>query len=541
MQDFAALLDRIAFTSANDDKIAVLAAYLSRTRDPDRGYALALITKCLPITGLKSGFIRDMARQRVDPALFAMSREFVGDLTETVSLTWPARHGANRAPGLSDVIEALVETDKQDWPQLIAPWMDALDPAGRWVLLKLVTGGVRVSLSADLARKALARLGDVHVHQIDEIWHGLSPPYLDLFAWLEGKAKKPAPDDAVLFRPLMLAHGLADLQDLPDHSTQSDQPILSDIYAVEWKWDGARVQAASNGKDRKLYSRSGDDLSPAFPDIIAAMNFDAVIDGELMIRSPDGGVAPFGELQKRLDKKTASKTSLIQQPAFIRAYDILRDGEEDIRRMTFIERRKRLERLISSQLSDRFDLSTLLSVSDPAQVGALRQAPPTPEISGIILKRWDSSYIAGRPERHWFKLKRDPYLINAVLLYVQRDQGGRNGAISELTFGVWRRGQDSTAELVPVGKAKCDVSPDAQDRLNTFAKEHSGERFGPVTAISANADKGLILEIAFEGVVSAPRRKSGIVLRSPRINQLLWDKRPDDADGLHSLVSMTAR
>ena len=313
--------------------------------------------------------------------------------------------------------------------------------------------------------------------------------------------------------------------------------ITPDTYAFEWKWDGVRVQAASDGDRRRLYSRTGDDISAAFPDIIEAMDFDAVLDGELLVRTLDGGVADFNTLQKRLNRKSASKKLLADNPAFIRAYDILRTGEEDLRELPFKDRRSRLERFAASLMSDRIDLSQFAPVSSFEALDALRNDPPTPEIEGLMLKRWDSPYISGRPKGKWFKFKRDPYLAEAVLLYAQRGHGRRSGTYSDFTFGVWRS-LEGEEQLTPIGKAYFSFTDEELKHINIFIKNNTRERFGPVTSVTANQSTGLVFEVAYDGVQRSTRHKSGIALRFPRINRIRWDKPPSEADRLETIASL---
>ena len=537
MIEFAALLERLILTPGRNAKLTILKSYFAGTPDPDRGLALAVITRELEFKSVKAGAVRDMALNRIDQELFKLSYDYVGDLADTVSLAWPVRTGANRPPQLPEIVETLQTTRRKDAPLLLEKWMDALDVSGRWALIKMVTGGLRIGLSSRLAKQALADFGKVDISEIEEIWHGLTPPYEDLFAWLEGGAAKPAPNDRVLFRPMMLAHPLLAKKDRNNPDAIDPEVITPDTYAFEWKWDGVRVQAASDGDRRRLYSRTGDDISAAFPDIIEAMDFDAVLDGELLVRTLDGGVADFNTLQKRLNRKSASKKLLADNPAFIRAYDILRTGEEDLRELPFKDRRSRLERFAASLMSDRIDLSQFAPVSSFEALDALRNDPPTPEIEGLMLKRWDSPYISGRPKGKWFKFKRDPYLADAVLLYAQRGHGRRSGTYSDFTFGVWRS-LEGEEQLTPIGKAYFGFTDEELKHINIFIKNNTRERFGPVTSVTANQSTGLVFEVAFDGVQRSTRHKSGIALRFPRINRIRWDKPPSEADRLETIASL---
>ncbi len=526
MQHFADLLDRLSLTPQRNAKLRLLTEYFGAAGDPDRGWALAALTGGLDFKGAKAGAIRSLAAGRVDPVLFELSYDYVGDLAETTALIWPQRRGANRTPELSEVVERLSQAARSEAPALIETWLDALDATGRWALLKLVTGGLRVGVSARLAKTALAAYGDKPVQDIEELWHGLEPPYEDLFAWLEGRAERPEQAAAAPFRPVMLATPVeaGDLDGL--------DPA---VFMAEWKWDGIRVQAVREGDTRRLYTRTGDDISAAFPDVIAHLNRDGAIDGELLARRPEGGPAPFSDLQQRLNRKTVGKGLMERHPAFIRAYDLLVDGSDDLRALPFETRRRRLEAFVQAAASDRIDLSELVSIDSWAALDAARQDPPHKLAEGVMIKRRDSAYVPGRPKGPWFKWKRDPFTIDAVLLYAQRGHGKRSSFYSDFTFGVWRE-----QALVPVGKAYFGFTDAELKQLDKFVRENTVERFGPVRAVKADESAGLVLEIAFEGLQRSARHKSGLAMRFPRISRIRWDKPAAEADRIDALEALLA-
>jgi len=532
MRAFARLLDQLAFTPSRNAKLTLLRDYLGSAPDPERGWALASLTGALTFDAAKPGFIRKAAEARLDPLLFSLSYDFVGDLAETVALVWPAKAGANREPELPEVVESLKLASRREVPQLLERWLDALDATGRWALLKLLTGGLRVGVSARLAKQALAALGDIPISDIEEVWHSQDPPYGDLFAWLEKRSDKPSPDTPARFRPVMLAQAIDEASDFARYGAND--------YAAEWKWDGIRVQAAHEAGLRRLYSRTGEDIAAAFPDVIAALNFDGVIDGELLIFRA-GHAAPFGDLQQRLNRKNADARLMEKFPAGIRAYDLLQEGDEDLRPLPFGERRKRLEAFVGHIQSDRIDLSPLQPFSSWEELALLRAHPPKgdPEVAeGLMLKRWDSIYEPGRPKGPWFKWKRDPHLIDAVLMYAQRGHGKRSGFYSDYTFGVWREDSNGGRALTPVGKAYFGFTDEELKRLDKFVRDNTVERFGPVRSVRADKDFGLVLEIAFEGLQRSTRHKSGVAMRFPRVNRIRWDKPAREADELPTLEKM---
>jgi DNA ligase-1 len=537
MEAFANLLERLLLTPSRNAKLALMANYFQVQPDPERGWALAAITGEIDLPGIKAGLVRRLVEARVDHELFKLSYDYVGDLAETVSLIWPKSHGANYVPTLSEVVAELSGATRAEGEKLIEGWLDALDPRGRWALLKLVTGGLRIGVSARLAKVAAAQYGGVEAAEVEEIWHGLEPPYESLFAWLDGKAERPDPDIEAPFRPVMLAHPLVPKKDRDNPDAIDPDLIAAEYFAAEWKYDGIRVQVVSEGETRRLYTRTGDDISHTFPDVIAALGFVGALDGELLVRTSDGGVAAFNELQQRLNRKTVSKKQMEARPAFVRAYDILDDSGEDLRHLSFRERRARLESFVGKLKTDRIDLSPIVSVSDIAALEVARNNPPAPEIEGIMLKRWDSTYEAGRPKGPWFKWKRDPFLIDAVMMYAQRGHGKRSSFYSDFTFGVWRD-VDGEDQLTPVGKAYFGFTDEELKQLDKFVHDNTIERFGPVRSVTATKDHGMVLEVAFEGLQRSTRHKSGVAMRFPRINRLRFDKPAAEADRLETLEAL---
>src|SRR5919106_6771681 len=284
MRAFSQLLDDLVYTRSRNSKLRLIGDYLKETPDPDRGIALAALTGTLDIPAVKPAQIRAMAEERVDPVLLYMSRDYVGDMAETVSLLWPTPDGErceldDGTLRISDVVERLRTISRSDAPAVLADMLDRLDASGRFALLKLATGALRVGISARLAKQALADAFGLQVEAVEEVWHGLRPPFAELFDWAEGRAEQPTARDVPVFRPFMLAHPLEDTK------------LSMDDYAAEWKWDGIRVQLVRTAGQTRLYSRTGDDISGSFPEIAEAFTTDGVLDGELLVRGSDQGMA----------------------------------------------------------------------------------------------------------------------------------------------------------------------------------------------------------------------------------------------------------
>jgi len=541
MRDFSQLLDGLVYTRSRNVKLKLIADYLVRTPDPDRGWAMAALTGAIDLRAVKAAAIYGIAQERIDPVLLSMSRDFVGDLAETVALLWPKRldqpaeidDGSLR---LAAVVERLMALGRAEGPPALAEMLDHLDASGRYALLKLATGELRVGVSARLAKTALAQAFGLDVDAVEEVWHGLSPPYADLFAWGEGRGAQPTPADTPVFRPFMLAHPL------------EEGRVSLDDYAAEWKWDGIRVQLVGIGGTTRLYSRAGDDITRSFPDVAEAFGEVAVLDGELLVRSDvhggtgqgggleTEGAASFNALQQRLGRKLVSAKMQAEYPAFVRLYDVLFDGAEDVRALGWTERRARLEAFAPRLDPTRFDISPLIAAADFEELEEIRAGARDAAIEGVMLKRRDSPYVAGRRTGLWFKWKRDPLTADCVMMYAQRGHGKRSSFYSDYTFGCWTGDPAEGGELQPVGKAYSGFTDEELKWLDSFVRNHTVQRFGPVREV----EKTLVLEVAFDSIHESKRHKSGVAMRFPRISRIRRDKPAAEADLIDTLRRMIA-
>jgi DNA ligase-1 len=530
MRAFSQLLDDLVYTRSRNTKLQLIGDYLRETPDPDRGLGLAALTGTLDIPHVKPAAIRGLVEERIDPTLFYMSRDYVGDTAETVSLLWPKRTGEppeldDATIRISDAVERLRSASKLEAPRVLANMLDHLDASGRYALLKLALGELRVGINARLAKQALAQAFGLEVEAVEEVWHGLRPPFIELFDWAEGRAEQPRSVDVPVFRPFMLAHPL------------DDAKVSLDEYAAEWKWDGIRVQLVHAGGETRLYSRTGDDISGSFPDVAEAFRTPGVLDGELLVRGEAQGsglqhesAASFNALQQRLGRKNVSQKMLGSYPAFVRLYDILFDGKEDLRELPWEERRQRLVSFAPTLDPERFDVSQLIEASTFEELEDLRLNARDVAIEGIMLKRRDSAYVAGRRTGLWYKWKRDPLTADCVLMYAQRGSGKRSSYYSDYTFGCWT----DDGELSPVGKAYFGFTDEELKWLDRWIRGHTVQRFGPVREV----EKSLVLEVAFDSIHTSSRHKSGLAMRFPRVSRIRTDKPAAEADRVSTLLAM---
>jgi DNA ligase-1 len=373
----------------------------------------------------------------------------------------------------------------------------------------------------------LAEAFGLDVDAVEEVWHGIGPPYLPLFAWAEGRGEQPTSDNVPVFRPFMLAHPL------------EDQRVSMQDYAAEWKWDGIRVQIVRIGGETRLYSRAGDDITRSFPEVAESFLTDGVVDGELLVKGEfqgadahGGAAASFNALQQRLGRKTVSSKMLGDFPAFVRLYDILFDGKEDLRPLSWQERRARLEPFVARLSPQHFDLSALIEAATFEELEEIRAGSRDAAIEGVMLKRRDSPYLPGRKVGHWYKWKRDPLNADCVLMYAARGSGKRSSFYSDYTFGCWTE----EGELLPVGKAYFGFTDEELMWLDRFVRNNTVQRFGPVREV----EKSLVLEVAFDSIHESKRHKSGLAMRFPRVSRIRRDKPASEADRIETLRRMVS-
>ena len=525
MKRFAELLLNLILTSSRNDKIDHIVNWIKDSNSEEIGWGLSIICEELEISKVKPSMVKEISKLHIDKYLFDLSYDYVGDMAETVSLIWPEKNIKNAnfsSVTLTYVIKDLINVQKKEAPELISNYLDNFDQNTRWAFLKIITGGLRVGVSSRLAKTAISKYFNKNIKDIEELWHAFDPPYKEIIEWCREIIEKPKVKDKPIFRSPMLANPLE----------ENDYKLINPIsYLAEWKWDGIRVQLVSMKNEVKLYSRSGDDISNSFPDIIEnSFSQDFCLDGELMagsIKIPGS----FNDLQQRLNRKNPSKDLIRSMPTFIVAYDALYIKDQDIRDKSVIDRRELLKAFILEEKLSFIKFSDEVVFKNFKDLEGKRlQCRQDLNYEGLMLKLRNSTYEPGRPKGPWFKFKRDPYSIDVVLLYAQRGHGKRSSFYSDYTFGVWN-GYLKNRELVTVGKAYSGFTDQELLKLDKFIRANTTNRFGPVREV----EKTLVLEVAFDDIQKSKRHKSGLAMRFPRIKRIRWDKPANEADTIENL------
>lgn len=522
MDAFADLLEQLYFTPGTNAKAALIIEYLKKTPDPDRGWAIAAMAGTLRFDFFKRNTVKQLMLERIDPVLFELSYDYVGEMSETVAHLWPAPSDIpdTPLPGLGEIVDEFMNAKRTEVKPLLADYLNRMTASQRWALIKLGTRGLRIGVSARSMKQILARFGETRVEEIEALWHGVNPPYTELLSWLEGHTDKPDIFDRVTFHPVMLSHPI----------NESDLTNIDPTqWQTEYKYDGIRVQLVCTKNGKALFSRTGDDISHAFPDLLDTIESHCVLDGELLVMHGTE-VDTFNQLQQRLNKKKPTKKLMDSLPAGLMAYDVLSIGDNDYHSKPLSERRELLSAFISQSESPRLHLSPVLDVpTKPALETLYKEASEDTAVEGLMLKRLDSHYIPGRPKGQWFKWKREPKLVDAVVMYAQRGHGKRSSFYSDFTFGAWEEDL-----LLPIGKAYSGFTDEELKKLDNWVRRNTVGRFGPVREVK----KSLVIEVAFDAAHPSSRHKSGIALRFPRFHRIRWDKPANEADTLSTVKQL---
>ena len=527
MKRFAILFNAIDQSTRTTVKVAALANYFADADDMDRLWTIALFSGRRPKRAVTTTRLREWAAEAsgIPLWLFEESYAIVGDLAETIALVLPPNpsvdnqsltHWINALRGLADVDEpARKAFVLQAWQRL--------GGAERFLFNKLITGGFRVGVSQKLMTRALARATGKPeaelAHRLMGNWH---PDDVTWHALIEAQ---DASADASRPYPFYLAYALERGPDALGGPAE---------WRAEWKWDGIRGQLILRNGHYFVWSRGEELMTDRFPELSRAIDHlphGTVLDGELLVWQT-GAAEPssFNALQARIGRKKVPKKLLAEAPVVLHAYDLLEWQGTDIRDRPFAERRALLEAACADLPDDApIRLSPQHRFAHWSDLAALRTTARDANAEGLMLKRADSPYLAGRKKGDWWKWKLDPLTIDAVMIYAQSGSGRRANLFTDFTFAV-RNGN----ELIPFAKAYSGLTDAEFRQITAWVRKNTIERFGPVRKVTPHH----VFEIAFEGIQASPRHKSGIALRFPRMSRWRHDKPPTEANTLDDLNEM---
>lgn len=519
MKQFARLVAAVDQASQTDVKVKAVAAFLSSVGEEDKMWMLALFCQKRPKRSLKTAQLRAWVAEylAMPDWLIEVSYQSVGDLTETLSLLLPPPEEAREDHSLTfwmKQIQDLSTIDPEDQKAFLFEAWKSLDAHERFVIHKLLTGGFRSSVPQKLLVKAVSHstglAENAIAHRLAGTWTAETTNYQELF-FSEDEADRLSrsyPFQAV---------GLID--EFPSDLGEVE------AWEVEWQWEGIRVQVIKRGGEFFLWSDGEELITEKVPEIQALAERipdGTVIDGELLAVNDDI-ILPVSFLQARIKKKSLTKKHLLDTPCLIMAFDLLEEHGQDIRSLSLIERRRKLATLIQYVGNPEvLRFSEALSVSSWEELAEKREEARDHQAGGLMIKRKISSYQADSEQKDWWTWKVDPLIVNAVLIYAQRGRGPNT--YSEYTFAVW----DEEGTLVPFAKVAPDLEAAEVKEINSWIKQNTVERFGPVRSVTGE----LVFEIAFEEINHSKRHKSGVVVRNPRMIRWIKEKKATEADQL---------
>ncbi|MFM1878019.1 MAG: hypothetical protein RLZZ241_885 [Bacteroidota bacterium] len=535
MKEFAVLIQTLDATNKINNRVAALATYFKNSPDRDKVWTIALLSHRRPSRPVTTTQLRLWAGAcaGISPWLFEETYHIVGDLAETIALIIPRPSNTTcNDKCLSDYLNDLIllknKTEAEQQAYLMTQWAN-LNYYECFVFTKIMTGGFRIGISQKLMTRALAQATEVPedllAYRLMGNWDPARITFSDLVLNPQAQENSSRP------YPFFLAYAL---EETPDQLGEPEN------WLMEYKWDGIRAQLIIREGKVFLWSRGEELVTDSYPEFATLANIlpnGSVLDGELL-PFPNGKVGSFNLLQKRLGRKTVTKSMLQKIPVILRIYDLLECNGSDIRKQPFSSRRKQLELWYHNLANPEqipLDLSPILKFESWDTARQARELSRNLGAEGLMLKHRDTSYGIGRKKGGWWKWKVDPMTVDAVLTYAMRGHGRRSNMYTDYTFALWKRDQaEDPGELVTFAKAYSGLTDAELLELDLWIKANTTERFGPVRAVTPE----LVFEIGFEGLAHSGRHKSGIATRFPRILRWRKDKTAKEADNLESLKKM---
>jgi len=562
MKRFAALYAELDATTATNAKVAALTRYFSQAPEEDAAWAVYFLAGGKPRQIVPTQLMYALACEcaAIDPWLFDLSYEAVGDFAETVAHVLPPPTGESELGLAAWVTERLLPlrgADPATQRAQIARYWSELGRNERFVMNKLITGELRVGVSKLLVQRALAQAFDVDPKRVAQRMMGYTDargtPSASRFRALVSASE--ADGNTGQPYPFFLAHPL----DVPERDLDARLGAPSG-WIVEWKFDGIRAQVIKRAGQVWIWSRGEELVTERFPEVASAaasLADGTVLDGEI-VAWKDERVAPFALLQQRIGRKVLTPRILADAPVAYVAYDLLELDGADLRDKAQSERRTLLEATLADRPAIR--LSAMETAESWDALARLRATSRARGVEGFMLKHRDSRYGIGRRKQEegvaaaWWKWKIEPFAVDAVLVYAQPGSGRRASLYTDYTFAVWNRAprdaqeaQDCVAgisrreapaadalQLVPFAKAYSGLTDEEIRDVDRLVRRTTVDKFGPVRSLAPT----LVCEIGFEGIARSARHKSGVAVRFPRILRLRRDKALHEADTLASLQSM---
>lgn len=529
MKSFAQLIDTLNTVTKTNDKLLALENYFAVANGKDKVWMVALFTGRRPKRTISSSLLKLWCAEFCHIPFWLLDECYhtVGDLSETIALLIDAHYSTTQNATdkpLHYYIEKFLEMEKASEEErknfMLQGWAELQTTTERYIFNKLLSGAFRIGVSKQLVIQALAKVSGsdaaVIAHRISGKWNPATVTFDELLS-----DEKNIADDSKPY-PFFLAYPLED---------EIEKLGSIDEWQAEWKWDGIRGQIIKRNNELFVWSRGEELMTEKFPEYEAFKELfpnGIVLDGEIVVAKGKEPL-PFALMQTRIGRKNISKKIMEDAPVSFFAYDILEYNDIDIRNKPLHYRRKILEKTVAGINNDKLQISPIVQCNNWIELAALRTQSREHYAEGFMLKRKNSIYQTGRKRGDWWKWKIDPLTIDAVMIYAQKGSGRRSNLYTDYTFAVKDKGA-----LIPFAKAYSGLTDKEIAQVDSFVKRNSIEKFGPVRTVKPE----LVFELAFEGIASSKRHKSGVALRFPRISRWRMDKKADEINTLDDLKKM---
>jgi len=444
----------------------------------------------------------------------------IGDLGEAVGLLLTDE--PDGPPTILEVDASLRELSRErkaaGKQAAVAAMLRRSSPVEGKYLLKTLSGGLRIGADVTTVEEAIAKAFGADREAVARA-HRDSGDIGETAA-----AARDGGLDEIRFR---LFHPIGFMLATPIEQAEEVAAELPD-FAVEDKYDGIRAHAHKSDGRVALYSRTLDDVTAQFPEVAESLRKlpgSFLLDGEILAWR-NGRPVSFFRLQRRLGRKAPSPELLEEIPVAFVAYDCLARDGQPLFEAQWTARRRELD-LLATQ-GDLL-VSPVLRAETPADLDRLFDEARERGNEGLMCKRVDSTYQAGKRGRAWRKYKKALATLDVVVTAVQQGNGKRAGMLSDYTFAV-RDGD----RFVNIGKAYSGLTDEEIRRMGTHFQKITVAKYGPVRAVEPQ----VVIEVSFDSIQKSARHKSGFALRFPRIVRLRPDKNAADVDTLDDVVKL---
>ncbi len=539
LKKFSELFSDLDSFNSTNNKIEVLKSYFLSNEPIDNSWAIYLLIGKNNKRFISGRYLKNLFSEVYEYPQWLIDTCYlkVGDSAEVISLLLKNKNTSiNKKKSnitlnelLSKTLPELSKLNEERKNLEIKEIWETLPEDNHLIFNKILTGTFRVGVSVGLITKSIAKLTSIDEQIIAHRLMGDFNPSIDAYEFLINKNTNLEELNSKPF-PFLLAN------------TFEDKIFKQSIkdFQFEWKYDGIRIQLIKRSGNVSLWTRGQELVNESFPELVEKMSQikdDFVLDGELLVWNFKEQIAlDFSFLQKRINRKSPTKSIQIKYPIIFIAYDLLEINGRDIREFKLCERRIELEKYFSkwqnktdNNISSTFKICDLIYPKEWADALSYKEKSRENNTEGLIIKSKRSVYTSGRKKGFWWKYKVDPMQLDAVLIYAKGGSGKRAGLYTDYSFALWK-----DQKLIKFASAYSGLTNIEIKELDKWIRKNTIDKFGPVRSLKPE----MVFEISFEKIQISKRHKSGIAVRFPRITKWRKDKKIDDADSLDNAYEL---